>query len=195
MKQKFLMVMFITISALILGGIITIFFMFYTSTDLKGGLISYQKDDGFSIRSLYDSDSEFAYESNIYCKMPKSITSEIIKYPNYYKVYFIQMKLKNITNHSVHPITVILTRKYDNLWLDSSSIQPGNSIGENKNFEQGIEVIIRTKGLTNAQINELIKGIRIKLVYSNYDTIRNPDGTEKSDLRDFIKRSIIMKFS
>lgn len=163
MKYRVLLLSFIVVLVIIVGVILII-----TINHIDGRLLSYEKYNVNTYIAYY-SPEEFEESYGSYFDMNESTINDLFNYPKKYTCYSIKIRLTNTSNKKIYDVNPALAKKYENLWLDKSSLSPITilELEAHETLEHDVHVIIKTENMSDKEIDELIKSVKLKIYASN----------------------------
>ena len=172
-KRRCLVITLVVI-IIIAAGISILF-----SVNFQAKIIDYRlsSDDGGSI--ILCKPEQFYSRGTKDFLMSKDTIEEILEYPDRYSSYLIRVDIKNKSVKTIYDFRASLLGKYDNLWLDETSLWEWPlDLTAGEEISAYVYIIVRTHNMTEAEIDRLIKSIGIKISASNFKSLSSYNSRE-----------------
>ncbi len=133
--------------------------------NIDGKIIGYFKDD----EQLDLLITEEFYEINY--GMEQEVVEEMYKYPERYSQYYIDFNVKNSGSRTISNVKTSLSTQTDNLWLYPVLDRAEICLGDGLPFDGEVPIIIRTEGMTDEEIDKLIKNVGITISGNSFPIV------------------------
>jgi hypothetical protein len=164
-------ILLIVLAVLIIFIIVAV--ILFTNINMEGYLVNYLKADENDGHTVYTEPEEFLnYEYQLF-NMSEKEAKDVIKHPDNYTAFWVGIEIRNKENHTIYNLKANLTKKYDNLWFDTSSLceWPLDLEANGEYKDTRVLVIIKTNNLSDNEIDKLIRSINIKISASDCEGI------------------------
>ncbi len=95
--------------------------------------------------------------------MEQEVVEELYKYPERYSEYFIRVNVKNYGICTIFDVKTSLSTQIDNMWVEPVFGDCIVDLKTGEEWEAGVSIIIRTEGMTDDEIDKLIKSVGITI--------------------------------
>ncbi len=141
------------------GGIL------FINSGINGQLISCSRSESFInnfVRS--ESASEFHEEFKNFFNMEQEVVEEMYKNPERYTTYWIVVNIYNDASYKIYDVRPSLGTKFDNMWIRQDTFSDFSlDLEAGQNYIHSVAIIIRTEGMTDDEIDNLIKSVGITI--------------------------------
>ncbi len=148
------------------------------NNQIDGRLLSYEKDDEYSDFLVFSDPEGFeGFDGPYYYRMDNDTINDIMNYPEKYTPYYIKIEVTNTSDKKIYDIDAEPVDKYENLWIDTSSIYDRWSddleAHKTREYDDVLYVIVKTEGMTDKEIDKLIKSIKLKIHATNIEYLNS----------------------
>lgn len=169
-KKVFIGVSVIITIAIVAGGLL--FVMFITKPDIVGSISKQECDISNSEMSIADNEY-YITQSLSYMNMSYEQRQSFQEHPNEYSYYKVELNIKNISAITLYNMKASLNRKYNDLWLNESTICESNlNLEPNEEYSIKLGILLRTDDKNEKQISDEIASIILKLKYSPIEALQ-----------------------
>ncbi len=157
-------------SGIVIALFIAAVILILTHNYIDGRLLSYEKDYIDSSQIYIDSDESEESEGFYYFNMDKDTINDFSNYPEKYTSYRIKIEITNMSDKKIYEVYAETVNKYENIWFDTNKLSYGfNGLEayETCEYDDVLYVIVKTEGMSENEIDELLKIIKIK-IHSTY---------------------------
>ncbi len=133
--------------------------------NIDGEIINYGKDD----EQLDILITEEFYKT--YYGMEQEVVEEMYKHPERYSQYYIDFNVKSSGTRIISNIKTSLSTQTDNMWLYPVLDRAEICLGAGIDFDGEVPIIIRTDGMTDEEIDRLIRSVGITITANSFPMV------------------------
>ncbi len=166
----------IIISLLVLLPIIVSAFLSCNHT-IQAEIISYEQDEDFlPILEGFFEDNEYK-ETFAWYDMSAAEAKDLQENPENYRGYYIDIDINNISGQKVFDVEADLSRRFQDIWMNRTGLAQWMhrcgfdeweiDLEPNEMYHGDIYIIVKTFGITEERIDQLIRSIGITVSVQN----------------------------
>jgi hypothetical protein len=141
--------------------------------NVEGRLVNYTKvDQTYEFEYAYCRPEQLLSDEYADFNMTREEIEDVQNNPDDYDSYFIGYYIHNLSDHMLYDLNAKLDKKYNNLWFETFISDFPINIENNETFDYNrLWLIIKTKDMSDSDIDRLIKNIGIVFSAQNFEYI------------------------
>jgi len=141
---------------------------------IEGEIIGYTRcEQAQNKPSLLSTDTFIHYDAYKYYNMPQSVIDDIKKNPKKYAEHGIEIDIRNVSIHTLHSLEAVLSKECGNIWVSSVLSKGQLNLEPQEAFGTFVSAVVKTDGLTETEIDALIKGIGLTIKSYNFGVLES----------------------
>lgn len=139
--------------------------LFFSISRIDGQLTGYY-EHGFSEKSFYDSKHFVFYD------MSEETAKDLLENFGDYRMYFVDVWIKNVTNNYIYGIRGNeLSNNNSGIWIYRIGLAEWDiCLDPGQEYNERISIIIKTRNLTEEEINKKIRSIGLIITSTDYSS-------------------------